>query len=89
MREIDLQLPDGRSLHAYDTSDGGAAARLTIFWHHGTPNIGAPPAPLLMFTAPRCATSELVVMSSAISRKASSLINFGPVVWPRGGAGCG
>lgn len=46
MREIDLQLPDGRSLHAYDTSDGGAAARLTIFWHHGTPNIGAPPAPL-------------------------------------------
>ena len=26
---------------------GDAAAALTAFWHHGTPGIGAPPAPLL------------------------------------------
>lgn len=43
-RELDLPLVDGRTLHAYDSGpDGG---RLTVMWHHGTPNIGAPPAPL-------------------------------------------
>jgi pimeloyl-ACP methyl ester carboxylesterase len=46
--EVDLALPDGRTLHAYDAdSDGGAGAgRLAVVWHHGTPNIGAPPEPL-------------------------------------------
>jgi len=43
--EADLQLPDGRTLHVYDTSPGDNA-RLTVLWHHGTPNIGSPPAPL-------------------------------------------
>ncbi|QXJ24823.1 alpha/beta hydrolase [Actinomadura graeca] len=43
--ETDLELDDGRTLHVYDTG-AGAAGRLTVFWHHGTPNIGAPPAPL-------------------------------------------
>jgi pimeloyl-ACP methyl ester carboxylesterase len=42
--ETGLALPGGRFLHVYDT---GAPARLTVFWHHGTPNTGAPPAPLL------------------------------------------
>ncbi|GAB3149057.1 alpha/beta hydrolase [Amycolatopsis stemonae] len=42
--ETDVALPDGRSLHVYDT---GGPARLTVFWHHGTPNLGAPPGPLL------------------------------------------
>jgi pimeloyl-ACP methyl ester carboxylesterase len=42
--ETDLALPDGRTLHVYDT---GGPARLTVFWHHGTPNLGAPPGPLL------------------------------------------
>jgi pimeloyl-ACP methyl ester carboxylesterase len=42
--ETDLALPDGRTLHVYDT---GGSARLTVFWHHGTPNLGAPPGPLL------------------------------------------
>jgi pimeloyl-ACP methyl ester carboxylesterase len=42
--ETDLALPDGRTLHVYDT---GAPARLTVLWHHGTPNLGAPPGPLL------------------------------------------
>ncbi|WP_405090912.1 alpha/beta hydrolase [Micromonospora sp. NBC_01392] len=41
--ETDVRLPDGRVLHVYDT---GGAGRLPVFWHHGTPNVGAPPAPL-------------------------------------------
>ena len=46
MIETDLGLADGRMLHVYDTgSDTGGS--LTVFWHHGTPNIGAPPRPLL------------------------------------------
>jgi len=44
--ETDLQLGDGRTLHAYDTSADDAAGRLAVFWHHGSPNIGAPPEPL-------------------------------------------
>jgi pimeloyl-ACP methyl ester carboxylesterase len=40
--EIDLVAPDGRRLHAYSVGSGP----LTVMWHHGTPNIGAPPAPL-------------------------------------------
>jgi pimeloyl-ACP methyl ester carboxylesterase len=45
VREIDLALSDGRTLHVYDAGpdEGG---RLAVFWHHGTPNIGAPPVPL-------------------------------------------
>jgi len=41
--ETDLDLADGRTLHVYDTGGDG---RLAVFWHHGTPNIGAPPEPL-------------------------------------------
>jgi pimeloyl-ACP methyl ester carboxylesterase len=44
--EIDLEVADGRTLHAYDTAPGDAGDRLAVFWHHGTPNIGAPPEPL-------------------------------------------
>ena len=47
VRELDLELADGRTLHAYDTgSDDNATGSLVVFWHHGTPNIGAPPEPL-------------------------------------------
>jgi pimeloyl-ACP methyl ester carboxylesterase len=42
--EIDLTLPDGAELHAYDT--GQADADLVVVWHHGTPNTGEPPRPL-------------------------------------------
>jgi pimeloyl-ACP methyl ester carboxylesterase len=45
--EIDLDLGDGRTLHGYDAAADGAADRLAVFWHHGTPNVGAPPEPLL------------------------------------------
>ncbi len=41
--ELDLKLDDDRTLHVYDTGGDG---RLAVFWHHGTPNIGAPPEPL-------------------------------------------
>ncbi|GAA1557614.1 alpha/beta hydrolase [Kribbella sancticallisti] len=42
MNETDLLLSDGRQLHVYDSGRGD----LPIFWHHGTPNLGTPPAPL-------------------------------------------
>jgi pimeloyl-ACP methyl ester carboxylesterase len=44
--ESDLDLGNGRTLHWYDTGAEGAAGRLAVFYHHGTPNIGSPPAPL-------------------------------------------
>jgi pimeloyl-ACP methyl ester carboxylesterase len=44
--ETDLQLGDSRTLHAYDTGANDANGRLAVFWHHGSPNIGAPPEPL-------------------------------------------
>lgn len=40
--EFDLTLPDGRTLHGYDLGGDGHA----VMWHHGTPNVGAPPRPL-------------------------------------------
>jgi pimeloyl-ACP methyl ester carboxylesterase len=45
MIETDVTAADGRVLHAYDTGPT-AADELVLFWHHGTPNIGPPPAPL-------------------------------------------
>ena len=45
VREIDLALSAGRTLHVYDAGPDDSG-RLAVFWHHGTPNIGAPPAPL-------------------------------------------
>ncbi|MFF8726818.1 alpha/beta fold hydrolase [Streptomyces sp. NPDC015171] len=46
MTETDLELSDGRRLHVYDTGADDPNGRLAVFWHHGTPNIGAPPRPL-------------------------------------------
>jgi pimeloyl-ACP methyl ester carboxylesterase len=40
--EFDIAAGDGRTLHLYDCGRGG----LVLMWHHGTPNIGAPPRPL-------------------------------------------
>ncbi|MFJ6216314.1 alpha/beta fold hydrolase [Streptomyces sp. NPDC092296] len=50
--ESDLQLTDGRTLHFYDARPE-EGHHLTVFWHHGTPNIGAPPEPLFPAAA-RC-----------------------------------
>ena len=46
MTETDLELGDGRTLHVYDTGANDEDGRLAVFWHHGSPNIGAPPEPL-------------------------------------------
>jgi pimeloyl-ACP methyl ester carboxylesterase len=46
--ETDLKLSDGHTLHVYETGTNDADGRLTVFWHHGTPNVGAPPAPLFV-----------------------------------------
>ncbi|WP_427885172.1 alpha/beta fold hydrolase [Kribbella sp. GL6] len=45
MDEIDFRLADGRVLHGYDSAPGDTG-RLAVVWHHGTPNLGTPPAPL-------------------------------------------
>jgi pimeloyl-ACP methyl ester carboxylesterase len=50
MIETQLTAADGRALHAYDTGPTGDD-ELVVFWHHGTPNIGAPPVPLLEMSA--------------------------------------
>jgi pimeloyl-ACP methyl ester carboxylesterase len=44
--ETDLKLGDGRTLHAYYTGVEDADGQLAVFWHHGSPNVGAPPKPL-------------------------------------------
>lgn len=41
--EMDLELEDGRILHVYHQD---VTADAYVLWHHGTPNIGAPPRPL-------------------------------------------
>lgn len=48
----DLRLRDGRQLRVHD-SDDGRAATLTVVWHHGSPQTGAPLAPLLVAAAER------------------------------------
>jgi pimeloyl-ACP methyl ester carboxylesterase len=59
IEEADLDLSDGRTLHFYDTGTGEtgetgeAGPGLTVFWHHGTPNTGAPPEPLFPAAAER------------------------------------
>lgn len=44
LTQTDLTVGGGHTLRLYDT--GASAHRLTVFWHHGTPNIGPPPEPL-------------------------------------------
>ncbi|MET8862879.1 hypothetical protein ABZW11_07960 [Nonomuraea sp. NPDC004580] len=45
MIELDVHVDGGRTLHVYDTAPGDGE-RLPVMWHHGTPNLGAPPEPL-------------------------------------------
>jgi pimeloyl-ACP methyl ester carboxylesterase len=49
--EADLELSDGRTLHYYDTRKDESDARVAVFWHHGTPNVGSPPEPLFSAAA--------------------------------------
>jgi alpha/beta hydrolase fold len=46
--ETDVRLREGRTLRVYDAAGrNGGQDRLAVFWQHGTPNLGAPPEPLL------------------------------------------
>lgn len=47
MNESSLALADGRTLHTYDLGGTG----FPVIWHHGTTNIGTPPAPLYELAA--------------------------------------
>jgi pimeloyl-ACP methyl ester carboxylesterase len=53
MTEFDLNVEGGHRLHVYDTGARQAADDLTVFWHHGTPNIGVPPQPLFSAASAR------------------------------------
>jgi pimeloyl-ACP methyl ester carboxylesterase len=53
VNETDLELSDGRRLHVYDTGAADVKKSLAVFWHHGTPNLGEPPEPLLPTAAQR------------------------------------
>jgi len=46
LRESDLVLAGGRTLHLWD-SHPGEPGRLAVHWHHGSPGVGLPPTPLL------------------------------------------
>ncbi|MFF2371163.1 alpha/beta fold hydrolase [Agromyces sp. NPDC058110] len=54
---LDVRLPDGRSLRAYDTgapSEAGASdAAGVLMWHHGSPQTGAPLDPVVAAAAAR------------------------------------
>jgi pimeloyl-ACP methyl ester carboxylesterase len=46
MRETEVFTTDRRVLHAYDVGPTARSDELVVLWHHGTPNVGAPPEPL-------------------------------------------
>jgi pimeloyl-ACP methyl ester carboxylesterase len=46
-RTYEITAPDGRMLHVYDSGDAGVGSDAVVIWHHGTPQTGEPPAPLL------------------------------------------
>jgi pimeloyl-ACP methyl ester carboxylesterase len=50
--ERDVRLPDGRTLHVYDTGPD-PAARFALLWHHGSPQTGALLDPLVSAAAAR------------------------------------
>jgi pimeloyl-ACP methyl ester carboxylesterase len=46
-RTYEIIASDGRALHVYDTGDADGEADAVVIWHHGTPQTGEPPAPLV------------------------------------------
>jgi pimeloyl-ACP methyl ester carboxylesterase len=56
--EADIHLPDGRTLHFYDTHEDGndngrgtSGSPFPVVWLHGSPNVGSPPEPLFAAAA--------------------------------------
>lgn len=52
MRQLDVVLPDGRMLRAYDTGPSVDSA-IALAWHHGSPQTGVPLEPVLTAAARR------------------------------------
>ena len=77
VREFDLDLGDARTLHAYDA--GGDSERLAVFWHHGTPNIGAPTRPPETGGKGDVTTHELTPTQSTIARRMAESATTIPV----------
>lgn len=70
--ELDLDFGEGRVLHAYDT--GPADAALAVFWHHGTPNLGAPPKPLFARPQVPGALRDLLIEADPRPGRAFALV---------------
>ena len=49
----DVRLDDGRSVRVYDTGGGDPPVAVTLLWHHGSPQTGAPLEPLVTAAAAR------------------------------------
>jgi pimeloyl-ACP methyl ester carboxylesterase len=47
VRTCEIIAPDGRILQVYDTGDAEMDSGKVLIWHHGTPQIGEPPMPLV------------------------------------------
>ncbi len=50
---LDVRLTDGRLVRVYDAGGPDAPDALTLFWHHGSPQTGAPLEPLMSAAAAR------------------------------------
>ncbi len=53
VNKLDVQLSDGRQLVTYDSGAKDTSDGLTLLWHHGSPQTGAPLEPLLAAAAAR------------------------------------
>lgn len=54
----DVELGDGATLRWYEAGAAAADAERTVLWHHGTPNTGEPPEPLMADAARRAEAGE-------------------------------
>jgi hypothetical protein len=73
-----------------DTAGTGVEARLVVFWHHGTPNIGAPPRPLFPAAAQlgirRCPGKGMAVLLGTVV--SAHLCRKRTLVWKALRCGC-
>jgi len=45
VRQLQVEVPGGRTVHVYDSADPSDSGRPVVFWHHGTPQSGRLPPP--------------------------------------------
>lgn len=53
LHESDITLPDGRIVHAFEVRPVPGESILALAWHHGSPQTGAPLAPVIAAAAAR------------------------------------